>query len=175
MNAVIFRYGILGALAILVLGSIHLFLLMPNNSWETNEVFGYLTMILSMVFVFFGVRHYRDRVNNGILTFGQGLKVGMLIVLIPAVFFGLFTILYIEVINPGWQDQYYGDMLVKLKANTPPEKLDEKVREFERMRQMFDKPIFQFLLMAGTVLVIGFIASIISAITLRRTLQPKTN
>jgi hypothetical protein len=47
-------------------------------------------MLLAMVFVFLGIRHFRDHENEGMLTFGQGLKIGVLIVLIPAVAFGLF-------------------------------------------------------------------------------------
>ena len=98
MKQVVFRYGIYAGLAILVLGALHVFVFMPPMiSWEMAEVAGYLTMILCMIFVFMGIRYYRDHVNNGFLTFGQGLKLGALIVLVPAVTFGLFDILYTEV------------------------------------------------------------------------------
>ena len=78
------------------------FFLLRNIDLSLQEVAGYLTMLLAMIFIFLGIRHFRDRVNGGYLTFGQGLKIGVLIVLIPAVAFGLFNILYTEVLNPTW-------------------------------------------------------------------------
>jgi hypothetical protein len=132
-------------------------------------------MILSMIFVFMGIRHYRDHVNNGALSFSQGLRVGLLIVLIPAVFFGLFDLLYTEVLNPSWADEYYGFQADKIKASVPPEQLQAKLDKLQKDREMFNNPAFQFLLMAGTVFIIGFIVTIISSLTLRRNHTVVTN
>jgi hypothetical protein len=173
MNRTVFRYGIFATLTMLVLFAIQLFLLANNSNLEANAVFGYLTMILCMVFVFLGIRYYRDHVSNGTLTFGRGLKIGILIVLIPAVFFGLFDILYTEVIDPGWKNEYYADAEAKIRANTPPDKVERKLKALDRNKEMFENPVFQFFLMAGTVFVIGFIVTIISALTLRRNVAIK--
>ena len=40
--------------------------------YAATEVAGYLGMVLSLAFVFFGIRYYRDHVNGGNLTFGKG-------------------------------------------------------------------------------------------------------
>jgi hypothetical protein len=168
MKPVVFRYGIYTALAIVALGIIQFFIVMPNVTYETAEIAGYLTMILSMVFVFAGIRYYRDHVNNGSLTFVQGLKIGTLIVLIPAVAFALFDILYTEVLNPSWGDDYYKYYLQKLKDSTPADQLEKELKKLENNKEMFSNPVYQFLLMAGTVFVIGFIVTIISSLTLRR-------
>ena len=169
MKPTIFRYGMYASLAIIFLSLVHFFLIMPRVNWTAAEVAGYLTMLLSMVFVFIGIRHYRDNFNNGNLSFVQGLKIGALIVLIPAVAFGLLDVLYTEVINPDWKTNYYNDMVMQVKRSTAPEKLDAELRKLEKGKEMFANPVFQFLLMAGTVFVVGFIVTIISALTLRRT------
>jgi len=169
MKPTIFRYGIYAALTILILSAVHVFLVMPNASYGASEIAGYLTMLISMVFVFLGIRHYRNHVNNGSLRFGEGLKIGVLIVLVPAVFFGLFDILYTEVINPSWKDDYYNHYMEQVKSTTAPEKLDAELKKLESQKEMFSSPVMQFILMAGTVFVIGFIVAIISALTLRRT------
>lgn len=168
MKPTVFRYGVYSALTILALAAIHFFIVMPNASYETAEVAGYLTMILSMVFVFAGIRHYRDHVNHGSLSFVQGLKIGALIVLIPSVAFGLFDILYTQVINPSWLDDYFTHYAEKVRASAPPAELDIKLKKLEDDKAMFGNPVFQFLLMAGTVFIIGMIATVISALTLRR-------
>ena len=168
MQSTVFRFGLYATLAILALSAIHFFIVMPYASYETAEVAGYLTMILSMVFVFAGIRHYRDHANQGALSFLQGLKIGALIVLIPSVAFGLFDILYTQVLNPSWLDDYFNHAAEKLKASAPPDQLENKLKKLEEDKEMFGNPVYQFLLMAGTVFIIGIIATIISTLTLRR-------
>lgn len=169
MKSTAFRYSIYAIIAILCFGAIHFFLLMPPRiSWEAAEVAGYLTMTLAMVFVFFGMKHYRDKVNNGSLTFKDGLKIGLLIALGPAVFFALFDLLYVEVINPAWGDDYWGQYVEKMKKDTPADELPKKLKELQDMKEFWGKPHFLFLLMFATTFIIGAIVTIISALTLRR-------
>ena len=170
MKQIAFRYGLYAGLTILVLAAIHVFVLMPPNiSWEIAEVVGYLTMALSMIFVFMGIRFYRDHVNNGYLTFGQGLKLGALIVLVPAVTFGLFDILYTQVLHPSFGDEYLAYQVEKIKASAPADRVEEKIAKLRKDMQMFGNPFFEFLLMSVTVYIVGLIVTIISALTLRRT------
>lgn len=167
MKSTVFRYGIYSALTILGVAWIAFFAL-GNASLTTQEVAGYLSMLLAMIFVFLGIRHFRNNVNGGILTFGQGLKIGVLIVLIPAVAFGLFDILYTEVINPTWKEDYYAKYIENLRKSVAADKLDSAIRKAEKEKERFSHPAFHFLFMAGTVFVIGFIVTIISTIALRR-------
>jgi len=168
MKSTVFRYGIYSVIAIVSLSAIEMFIIEPNTNFSTSEIAGYLIMLISMIFVFIGIKHYRDHVNNGSLTFGQGLKVGILIVLIPSVAFGLFDLLYTKVINPGWMENYYAKMLENIKKTTAPEKLDATLKSLQANKELFSNPIMEFLLMALTVFIIGFIVTIISSLTLRR-------
>ena len=168
MRSAVFRYGIYTMLTIVLLSAVHFFLVVPNFKSANAEIAGYLTMLLSMIFVFAGIKHYRDKANNGVLSFWQGLKIGALILLIPSVAFGLFDILYTEVINPGWMDNYYRIMAEHIRKSTAPEKLDAALKKLETNKNIFSNPFFQFLLMAITVFIIGFIVTIISSLTLRR-------
>jgi Protein of unknown function (DUF4199) len=168
MKQIVFRYGLYATLVIVGLGMVDFFIVSKYASFGVQEVAGYLTMFLSMIFVFMGIRHYRDRVNGGTLSFVQGLKVGVLIVLIPSVFFGLFDLLYTEVIKPDWLDTYYAAYMERLKAGTPPEKLAAALEKANEEKELFSNPVYQFLLMAATVFIIGLMVTIISALTLRR-------
>jgi hypothetical protein len=168
MKSTIYRYGIYATLTILGLGW-GAFFLLKNAGQGLQEVAGYLSMLLAMIFVFLGIRHFRDRVNDGYLSFGQGLKIGVLIVLIPAVAFGLFDILYTEVLNPTWKEDYYSKYIENLRKSVAADKLDAAIKKAEKEKEMFSNPGFQFLLMGGTVFIIGFIVTIISSLTLRRT------
>ncbi|HEV8287069.1 MAG TPA: DUF4199 domain-containing protein [Chitinophagaceae bacterium] len=171
MKSTAFRYGLYGTLVVLASGIIQ-FIVFPKCNFKVQEVIGYLTILLSMIFVFIGIRHYRNYINNGELSFGQGLKVGTLIVLIPSVFFGLFDIFYAKVLNPKWGQDYLEYYSQQLKENTPPEKLQPALDKLQSQMQMFSNPVMQFLIMFGTVFVIGFIVAIISALALRRRKSP---
>src|SRR5687767_3327283 len=168
MKSTIYRYGIYATLTIVGLGW-GAFFLLKNTELSLQVVAGYLSMLLAMIFVFLGIRHFRDRVNDGYLSFGQGLKIGVLIVLIPAVAFGLFDILYTEVLNPTWKEDYYSKYIENLRKSVAADKLDAAIKKAEKEKEMFSNPGFQFLLMGGTVFIIGFIVTIISSLTLRRT------
>jgi heme/copper-type cytochrome/quinol oxidase subunit 2 len=168
MKKTVFRYGMYATILIVTVSAFNFFLLSKLTGEAGQEVAGYLTMLLSMIFVFIGIRHYRDYENGGRLSFGEGLKVGVLIVLIPSVFFGLFDLLYTEVINPNWLEEYYTKYADKLKASTAPEKLDAALKKLSAEKEIFSNPIYQFLLMAVTVFIIGFIVTIISSITLKK-------
>lgn len=167
MKSTVFRYGIYSMLMLITVSYIGYFLL-KNIGQTVQEVVGYLSMLVAMVFVFLGIRHFRDQVNGGLMTFGQGLKVGLLIVLIPAVAFGLFDILYTEAINPTWKEDYYARYIGNLRKTVAADKLEAAIQKAEKEKEMFSNPVFQFLLMGGTVFIIGFIVSIISSLSLRR-------
>jgi uncharacterized membrane protein (DUF106 family) len=168
MKSTVLRYGIYAMLAMVLLSAVHVFLVVPNFKSANAQVVGYLTMLLSMIFVFAGIKHYRDKANNGVLSFWQGLRIGVLIVLIPSIAFGLFDLLYTKVINPGWMENYYKEMIEQTKKVTTPDKLDAALKKLESSKEIFSNPFLEFLLMAVTVFIIGFVVTIISSLTLRR-------
>ena len=169
MKQTALRFGLFGAASVVIFGLVNCLVLGPSASWELAEVLGYLTILVSMIFVFFGIRHYRDRFNNGELTFGKGMKVGILIVLLPAIFFGLFSVLLTEVFDPEWADRYYEYQKQKIVTNTSAAEVLPKLQELEKNKAQFANPLYNFFLMAATVFVIGLIVTIISSITLRKT------
>lgn len=168
MKKTILRYGLAASLVILVLAAINLFVVAKIADYTIQEVAGYLTITLSMIFVFFGIRHYRDRYNNGLLTFGEGLKTGFLITLLPSLCFGLFDLLYTEILNPSWKDDYYRHYAEKLRASLPADQLDAELGKLASQRQLFDQPLMLFGLMFLTVFIIGMIVTIIASLSLRR-------
>jgi hypothetical protein len=166
MNKVITRYGLLSALILIALGLFNLVVL-GKLSYEAQEIAGYLTIFVSLVFVFVGIRQFRDQYNGGNLTFGEGLKVGVLIVLIPSIAFGLLDIVYTRIINPEWQTEYYNHYLEQLKT-LPAAEYEQKRKDLEAQRAMFSSPFVEFLLMSLTVFVLGLIVTVISSLALRK-------
>jgi hypothetical protein len=139
-----------------------------EDNYGTREVVGWTGIVLSVSFVFFGLKYYRDKQNGGNLSFGEGLKLGLLITLFPSIAFGLFNVLYILVLDPGFLDRYYTYQMAQLGTSLPPAELQSKVKEIQDARKMFDNPFIQFIVMFLSVFAIGLIITIISTLVLKR-------
>lgn len=167
MKKTVIRYGLYGALTICLLFLASWYLL-NDLSFSTQEVIGYASMVLSLGFVHFGIKHFRDKENDGKVTFKKALVIGILISLITALAFGLLDVLFTEVLNPEFMEEYYTATVKDMRDSLPPEEFEVKLAEIESQKEMFSNPLFSFGLMSMTVFVIGFIISLISALTLQR-------
>lgn len=167
MKKTVLRYGLYGALTIVTLFLATWFLLKDSN-FAFSEALGYLTMVVSLSFVYFGIKNYRDKEKSGKIGFKQALILGLLISLITAVAFGIIDVIYIKYINPDFTETYYNQAIEELRNTLSSEQFEVKLKELEAQKAMFSNVFFSFALMSGTVLVIGFIITLISALILQR-------
>ncbi len=167
MKKTIIRYGLISSVVLIVLFLIE-WAIFNNKNYAAQEVMGYASMIIAMLFVFFGIKHYRDKENGGLLSFGQGMKVGVLIVLIPALVYGLFDVLYILVLNPGFMNDYFNYYLAEMQKTMTAQEFEKARASMESQKAMFSKPVVNFMVMFLTVFVIGMIVTVISSLILRR-------
>lgn len=167
MKKTVLRYGLYGAAAICILMLVSWFL-GKGLDFDTQEVIGYATMIVSLSFVYFGIKHFRNQENNGVITFGKALWIGVLISLLTALAFGILDVIYVKYINPDFMTEYYETILLDLKESLPPEEFETKRAEIESQKELFSSAWMNFVIMSMTVFVIGFIISLISALILQR-------
>lgn len=139
-----------------------------KENWEAQEIIGYTTIVISLLFVYFGIRHWRDNYNGGRLSFGQGLKLGTLITLFPSIAFGLFTWLQMSALDPEFSDKYYAYQVQKMRASTPPAQLQVALQKLDTEKEMFSSPFLQFAVMFLTVFLIGVVITVISSLILQR-------
>ncbi|MEO9510889.1 MAG: DUF4199 domain-containing protein [Flavobacteriaceae bacterium] len=167
MKKTVFRYGFYGALTICILFLTSWFLF-ADLSFSTQEVLGYASMIISLGFVYFGIKYFRDNENGGKVNFKKALVIGILISLITAVAFGVLDVFYTEVINPDFMVEYYNATVENMRNSLPPDEFAVQLTKMEAQKELFSNPLFSFGLMAMTVFVIGFIISLISSFILQR-------
>jgi len=173
MKKIVFKYGTYGV-AVMFIISLCSFLIFKNNhNWEIQEVIGYTTIVLSLVFVYFGIRQWRDKHNDGQLSFWRGIGLGSLISLFPSVAFGLFSWIEMNFLDPEFSDKYYNYQIDKVKNTTPPAELQATLQKIADEKEMFSSPLVQFFVMFLLVFVIGFIITIISTLILKRNNQKK--
>jgi len=167
MKNSILRYGLFSSITLAILFVIGL--VISNQIGNTpSEVFGYASMIVSLLFVFFGIKHFRDHENNGTVTFWKALVIGLLISLMAALTFGIIDFIYVTVINPDFAADYYAHSIEQFRATLPEAEFKIKLAEIESQKELFMNPYISFLLMTVTVLILGFMMSLISAVILQR-------
>ena len=167
MKSTVIKYGMFGLLTGVVI-FLTAILLGKGLSYSTQEVLGYISMVICLSFVFFGIKHYRDQVNNGVVSFRKALIIGVLISVLVGVGVGIADYIYTMVINPDFVSEYLETTLKTMENTLAPEEF--KVRKAELTRQMTDygSSGFMAFLMFFTVVLIGFVISLISGLILQR-------
>ena len=168
MGKTALRYGLFGVTLMVIILVIVFLIFRNDHNWDVQEVIGYVTIVLSLLFVYFGIRHWRDNYNGSRLSFGEGFKLGTLITLFPSIAFGLFTLLQGSVLDPDFNEKYYAHYVKKVKASTPPGQLQETLQKLESEKEMFASPFMQFAIMFLTVFLIGIVITVISSLILQR-------
>ena len=163
------RFGIYAGIFLVVFNTLTWVLAkLTGNDSILNVVTGYAAIILCLCFVYFGIRWYRDKQNGGVLTFGQGLKTGMLIVLVPSFCFGLLDVLYITLINPRFYPNYIQHQEAVMKATMPAAEFAIKAPQMRAQLEFYSKPPVDFALMFLTVACVGVVVTVISTFLLKR-------
>lgn len=141
--------------------------------FDRAEVFGYTTLVLSSLLIFFGVRSFRDNVAGGKLSFGKGFLVGLGIALISAVcYVAVWEVVYFNFM-PDFADEYAAHMVEKAEASgASPEKLAEVTAQGVEMKRLLDNPFWNAAFTFLEPFPFGLLAALISAGILRRKPQP---
>lgn len=137
-------------------------------SYTTQKIIGYGSMVASLSFVYFGIKHFRDQVNDGKVTFGKALLIGVLISAFVGLGVGIVDYLYTTVINPNFAEDYLAKTLEGYETLYSGEELTAKKAELTKQMKDFGGSGFMAALMFFTVLIIGFIISLISGLILQK-------
>ena len=152
MKSTVVKFGSYGLLTGFVIFMLHLFFGIDNLDLTTNEILGYVSIFLSLSFIFFGIKHYRDKENDGFITLGKAIKIGLAISVLVALGISIADFMYTKFINPDFFANY-------------EQQLIDQGREDEIMEMTSTiAAIFMLVLVS----IIGFIISLISGLILQR-------
>ncbi len=139
-----------------------------NMGFDLLEVFGYASILASLSFVFFGIKHFRDKVNGGLITFKKALLIGLAISAIAGLAIGILDIIYITIINPNFPSEYLHFTLEGMKNTLSPEQFAIEEIVLEEQMKLSEIPGLSGLFMFVLVFIIGIIISLISSLILQR-------
>jgi hypothetical protein len=137
--------------------------------FKSNDVLGYAAMVIVFSLIFFGVRNFRNKQMNGVITLGKAFKTGALIALLGSTIYVVVGLSYYYLFAPEFMDQYTLHVLHSATLDGATEtQLAAKVQEMEQFKTMYKNPLFVVLITYTEVLPIGLIVAFISALILKR-------
>ena len=153
---------------ILCANMIYTIKLMENNpDFEGDEVIGYASMVVVFSLTFFGIRNYRDKQLNGIISLGNAFKTGALIALIGSTMYVGVWLFYYHLFVPDFLDKYIAHVL----KNVPAADLPAKTKEMEDFKEMYKNPLFMILITYSEVLPVGLVVAFVSSLILKRKIK----
>ena len=167
MKNTVLKYGGYGLLTAIVLFMLALWL-GKGLDFSTQEILGYATMVASLSFIFFGLKHYRDKENNGVLSLSKALVIGVLISVFVGLGIGIADYIYTTVINPDFAQEFLDTSLKTMKETLSAEEFKAEKAKLTQQMEDYGGSGFLAFIMFMTVVLIGFVISLISGFILQR-------
>jgi len=169
LKKTVLTFGLISGVIIAVLMSATT-VLADRIGFDRAVIVGYTTMLIAFLFVFFGIKSYRDNVGGGVISFGRALTVGLLIMLITCVFYVVsWEIIYFNFL-PDFPEKYSNYALEKSRAaGATPEQIAKQAEELKQMKVMLDNPwLSAAVIFISEPLPVGLVMTLISAAILRK-------
>jgi Protein of unknown function (DUF4199) len=162
---IILRYGIyagIAELAAFVL--VWLIIDIGHLSYEVQGNLGYPAILCPLVFVYFGIRYYRDKLNNGAISFLKALQVGMLIMIVPAISYAIIETVYVIYIDPHFYENLAKYDLEQYRKVLSSAKFAIKQKQEMQQLATNNNLLINFFTMILIMTALGTIVSLISAL-----------
>ena len=160
MKNIVFKYGIIGGLISSLLGTLNWIMIAKPLGVQVSQTVGYLSIILSLMCIPLGIRYFREKLNQGLVSFGQAMKIGLSITSIAGVVMAIHSILFFALQKDefiAWQ-----------RANLTGEDLIAFNEQLASGPDFIFTPLFQGLVMFVMVFLIGGVINVISALFLKK-------
>lgn len=162
----IFKYSFWAGMVIVFFAFINIFFIdMKPENFDTAEVVGYTSMVLSMLLIFLALNEFRQQQPNQQVSFKKAMQIGLAISAIAGVLFGIYNWVYVSFVNPEFMDQYFNYYIENIRNSGDSQaQIDAHIQQLEAEKAMFQSPIIQFITMFMTEFLIGLVISLIAAL-----------
>ncbi len=129
-----------------------------------NQSLGWISFVVSIIFIVLAMRDYRTQ-NDGFMTYGEGVSIGLFVSVISAIISGIFSYIYTTFID----NTVVQRLMDKMEEQWVEQGLsDEQIEQAKEWTNMFQSPGLTFLFGLLFALIGGLIISLIVAAFLRR-------
>jgi hypothetical protein len=140
-----------------------------------NDVLGYTALVVVFSLTFFGIRNYRNKQLNGLISLGQAFKTGALIALVGSTIYVVVWLFSYYLVVPDFMDQYTTCVIRDCaRDGASAAEITAKTEEMNQFKEMYKNPLFVVLITYAEVLPVGLLVAFVSALILKRK-TPKTS
>ena len=168
MRKTILTFGLIsGAVSSLMMGVSMAFA--DRIGIDRGYIVGYTTIVLSCLFIYFGVRSYRDNVSGGAITFARAFGVGLAIGVISCLCYVVtWEIIYFNFM-PDFLDKFDAYEIAKLKASgASAAVLQRHVEDQNHIKVLYANPLYNAALTFIEPFPVALLVTLISAAILRK-------
>jgi hypothetical protein len=168
MQKIVLTFGLLSG----VVAAVLMAATMPfaeRIGFDRMLVVGYTSIVISMLFVYFGIRSYRDNVLGGRISFGRGFQAGLLITVISCVCYVAAWLVINYTVMPDFADKYAAYLIEDKRAGGASQaEIDEVAKQAEDMKRMLENPFINAAVTFTEPFPVGLLVTLISAAVLKR-------
>lgn len=151
------RYGLIVALIMVVYS-----LILQFADLAMNRPLGFLSYVMLIAGIVVAHNTFK-RDGDGYMTLGQGIGIGMWITLVAGVISSVFSYLYLRFIDDSVIQKAMDEAVTQMEERGMP---DDQIDQAMKITEKFMQPGAMMIIALITMLILGFIVSlIVSAIT----------
>ena len=171
MKRTVIIYGIIAGAVVSIFMTTTMLIAARDEKVHTGAssmVIGYMAMLIAFTFIFVAIKSYRDKQNNGIISFGKAFGMGLLISLIASTIYVITWAIVYKNFLPDYMDRYCAAMIEQAKASLSGAALQAKIAEINKAKDMYATPLGFTLFTYAEILPVGILVSLIAALVLKR-------
>jgi len=169
MKKNVITFGLISGLIVSTFMMVSVGMCTSSGEFEGSMVIGYAAMIVAFSFVFVGIKNYRDKYNNGVISFGQAFKTGFYITLIASTMYVVAWLICYYLFVPDFMDKYSDHVINGLKESGATQvEIEKQLADMGKYKEMYKNPLFVVLLTYAEILPLGLVITLISALILKR-------
>jgi uncharacterized membrane protein YagU involved in acid resistance len=131
-----------------------------------NLLYTGVITIATFFVIYYGIKYYRDEVNEGLLSLGEAVKMGLFIALVAGIIAALFGLLYNQVIDPGYMESQFEAMREGLEERGLSDEQIEQQMTF--MNMLLNNPVLTVAFTIVWTAILGLLKALIAGAILKK-------
>lgn len=133
------------------------------------EWLGYLTMLVALSIIFFGIKRYRDHELGGVIGFGTAFRLGMGVTLVASLVYVVAWEINLVLTDYAFIHDYTNAVIEDQKeAGLSGEELQQFIEGMELAKERYNNPFFRLPITFMEIFPVGVLITLLSSALLRK-------
>ena len=169
MKKAILKYGTIAGLITTGMMIISTTMHNQNPDFKGSEIIGFTGMFIAFIFIYIGIKSFRDKQNNGAISFGTGFKIGFLISLIASTIYVLTWMIECHFFFPDFMEKYAAHAIEEAQnSGATAETILAKQQEMDTYKEYYKNPLMMMALTYMEILPSAMVIALLSALILKK-------